>query len=253
VTEQDEVIAGVPCVWIKVDGAPEDQVIFHVHGGGFISGEPCSKLYAMIRIALIDKVNILSVDYRLAPEHPYPAALEDCLSAYQGLLDKGISPDKVVFLGESAGAALVLLTARALESRSLPMPGGIVSISPIADCSKPLSAPERVAIAPNDPVLDEAETVPLYVDKHDPTDPLISVRYGSFRNFPPVLLHVGTHEVLAWDAQEIIKGCVRDDVDLRVHFWSEMEHGLFLFAGVFPEATAAGDEIAAFIRERLAQ
>jgi acetyl esterase/lipase len=206
----------------------------------------------MIRIARLDKVNVLSVDYRLAPEHPYPAALEDCVAAYQGLLEQGIAGDKIIFLGESSGAALVLLTARALPQHNLPMPGGIVSISPIADCSKPLSAPERVAIAPDDPVLSEAETVPLYVGDAEPTDPLISVRYGTYQNFPPVLLHVGTHEVLAWDAQEIIKGCIRDDVDLRVHFWSEMEHGLFLFAEVFPEATAAGDEIAAFIRERLA-
>lgn len=245
VSSERVVIDSVPCEWIRVNGAPEHKVLLHVHGGSFISGEPCSKLYAMVRIAQKANVNILSVDYRLAPEHPYPAALEDCAAVYKALLRSGYSADDIIVFGESAGATLVLCTTLMLRDQKVPMPKALIVLSPITDLSVPLE--ERKKYAPNDPLLDEGSAFRLYYRDEDLENPWISPALGDFTGLPPILLHAGTNEILAYDAQRLISQAVAAHVDIQAHFWAEMEHGLFLFAEVFPEATAAGDEIVRFI------
>ena len=239
---------GVPCEWVRIKDSVEGKVILHIHGGSFISGEPCSKLFAMIRIAQQAGIDILSVDYRLAPEYPYPAALEDCAAVYQALLDGGYKPENVIIFGESAGATLTLCTALLLKSRGVPQPKALIALSPVADLSQPMEA--RREYAPDDPLLEEGTAFRLYYQQNDTTDPLISPAMGDLTGLPPILLHAGTHEILAYDAQRLIAKAVACDVDIQAHFWSEMEHGLFLFAGVFPEATAAGDEIISFIKKQ---
>lgn len=245
VSSEAVTFGGVPCEWIRVDGAIEHRVLLHVHGGSFISGEPCSKLYAMVRIAQKAKVNILSVDYRLAPEHPYPAALEDCAAVYRALLETGYDPESIILFGESAGATVTLCSALMLKDQNVPMPKALIVLSPVTDLSVPME--ERKEYAPNDPLLEEGTAFQLYYQNEDLKSPYISPALGDLTGLPPILLHAGTHEILAYDAQRLIAKAVASDVDIQSHFWSEMEHGLFLFAEVFPEATAAGDEIIRFI------
>ena len=245
VSSERVMMGSVPCEWVRVKGAPEHKVLLHVHGGSFISGEPCSKLYAMVRIAQKSNVNILSVDYRLAPEHPYPAALEDCAAVYKMLLDRGYDPQNIIIFGESAGATLVLCTALLLKEQGVPQPKALIVLSPPTDLS--VSMEERKGYAPNDPLLKEGIAFQLYYPGEDPKNPLISPALGDFAGLPPILLHAGTNEILAYDAQRLIMQAVAANVDIQAHFWAEMEHGMFLFAGVFPEATAAGDEIIGFI------
>lgn len=248
VSSEKTEFGGVPCEWVRVQDAAERKVILHIHGGSFISGEPCSKLFAMIRIAQQTGIDVLSVDYRLAPEYPYPAALEDCAAVYHALLDSGYKPENVIIFGESAGATLTLCTSLLLKSRGIPQPKALIALSPVTDLSQPMEA--RREFAPDDPLLEEGTAFRLYYQDNDTADPLISPAMGDLTGLPPILLHAGTNEILAYDAQRFIARAVACDVDIRTHFWAEMEHGLFLFAGVFPEATAAGDEIIEFIRQQ---
>lgn len=245
VSAQRVEVGHVPCEWIWINGAPKHRVLIHVHGGSFISGEPCSKLFAMIRIAQKANVNILSVDYRLAPEYPFPAALDDCAAVYKALLENHYRAKDIIFFGESAGATLVLTTTLKLRDQGVTLPKALIVLSPVTDFSVPLE--ERKNYAPNDALLEEGGAFQLYYQDHDVHDPLISPALGDLTGFPPVLLHTGTHEILAYDAQRLVERAVAADVDINTHFWAEMEHGLFLFAGVFPEATAAGDEIIHYI------
>ena len=229
-----EVSGGVRTAHMIKDGSHKGKAVFHIHGGAWTMGVPCTGQRAFVE--LMDEVNvdIYSVDYRLAPEHPYPAALEDCVSVYKSLLEKGYSSDNIVAVGESAGGNLCLAMTLYLKDNGLPLPGGLVLISPVAEVRSP---PQGEAA--------------MYVGSADCGHPYISPVNGDFHGFPPVLLQFGGSEFLKRDGAELCFKLMRAGVDTLAHAWEFMPHVFVLMQGAVPEAEPARREIEGFVKRIL--
>ena len=227
-------IGGVRAAHMIRQSSPEGKLMLHIHGGGWISGVPCTGQRAFAEIVDETCVDLYSVDYRLAPEHPYPAALEDCIAVYTGLLAMGYKSDNIVLIGESAGGNLCLSLGLYLKDNGIPLPGGMALISPAGLLREPLQG--------------EAA---MYVGNADCTDPYISPQNGDFRGFPPVLLQFGGSEFLKRDGAELTYRLMRAGVDTLAHAWEFMPHVFVLMQDEIPEAGPAKREIAEFVKRIL--
>lgn len=181
------------------------------------------------------------VDYRLAPECPFPAALDDCVGAYRWLLHTGVPSEGVILAGDSSGGNIALALLVKLRDSGDPLPAGFVGISPITDL-------------PNGSEQDKffANTAAAYTGDHDPRDPLISPTYADLSGLPPMLLHVGGDEMLTTDVLPFCEKAVAAGVDAQVVAWPEMFHVFQMSAPLVPEARRANEEIVQFIQSRLA-
>lgn len=229
-----ETVGGVRTAHMIRRGAPKEKLMLHFHGGGWISGVPCDGQRAFAEIVDETCVDLYSADYRLAPEHPYPAALEDCIAVYTALLEKGYKHDDIVLLGESAGGNLCLALGLYLRDNGMPLPGGMALISPAGLIREPLQG--------------EAA---MYVGNADCNDPYISPQNGDFRGFPPVLLQFGGSEFLKMDGAELTYKLMRAGVDTLAHSWEFMPHVFVLMQDEIPEAKPAKREITEFVKRIL--
>ena len=246
-TTEDMTVGGVPCAMIRYENAAEGWLMIQIHGGGFAAGLPCTQQGPFIMIGQECRINILSVDYRLAPEHPYPAALEDCVAVYRAVLESGQDSQKVIFAGESAGATLSIVTNLYAKDHGMPVPAAIVAASPCADAGIP--ADVRRLSAPDDPLLDETdELMAFYVADTDPKTPYLSPAYADFTGMPPIFLQCGTDEMLGGDSAMIYKNCLDANVDILVHAHAWMGHVFFLQAGLYPEADKGLEEMISYIK-----
>lgn len=187
--------------WYDVEGADRNKVLFYIHGGGFNTGS-AKYSYNMVRNHCREKDHaVFSVEYRLAPEHPYPAGLEDCVSAYQYLLEESVEPKNIVFAGDSAGGNLVFALALYLKDHNIPLPAGLCGISPVGTLDD--SLPSRKERVDMDCIIgaDFTEEMKVtYVRDHNVKDPYLSPIYGDFAGLPPIWICVGTDEVFYDDA-----------------------------------------------------
>jgi epsilon-lactone hydrolase len=238
--------------WLTPPGARQDAVVLYVHGGGYVIGSPRSHRHLAAAIARAAGTRALLLDYRLAPEHPFPAALEDAVAAYQWLLRTGIAPARVVIAGDSAGGGLTMATLLALRDRALPMPAGGVCISPWVDLTN--SAASYTSKAAVDPIV-TLESIALltqaYIGTGDPTQPLVSPLYADLRGLPPLLIHVGSDEVLLDDALGLAARAQAAGIDVTVHEWPAMIHVWHWFLPMLDEAEKAVTEIGAFVQARI--
>lgn len=196
-------------------------------------------------------VRALSINYRLAPEHPFPQGLEDCIASYEWLLEQGYSASKIVVVGDSSGANLALAMLLALKDKHLPLPAGAVAISPATDLA--LTGETIRTHARRDPILSTIRSPQLiidYITDHDPRDPLISPLYGDLRGLPPLLIHVGDRESLLDDAVRFGRRAKEAGVDVELVVWPQMFHIFHLFVEVLPEARQAVAQVARFINTR---
>ncbi len=243
-------INGMRAEWFHTLGAPEDEVIIYYHGGAYMAGSIESNRPLAVDFARATGRNVLSFEYRLAPEHPYPAALEDGLAAYQYVLGLGIEPQRIAFVGDSAGGGLeIAATLRAMEL-GLPAPAAVVALSPWVDLT--LSGESYETNADLDPLLQRnklVRAVMYYAYGRSLKDPLISPVFADFHGFPPTLIHVGTHELLLSEAQRVAAAMRRDGVEVRLEEWDGMWHVWHVFD--LPESAAAIGEIAAYILNRI--
>ena len=241
-----------PAEWLRPPGARADAAVLYLHGGGYVIGSPRSHRHLAAAIARAAGTAALLVEYRLAPEHPFPAALEDAVAAYQWLLARGLAPERVVVAGDSAGGGLTVATLLALRDRGLPRPGGGVCISPWVDltCSGATYATRKDA----DPIVTR-ESVTLmaqaYVGAGDPKASLVSPLYADLRGLPPLLVHVGSDEVLLDDAVGLGERARAAGVDVTLEEWPSMIHVWHWFLPMLDEAQRAIDGIGAFVRARL--
>jgi monoterpene epsilon-lactone hydrolase len=244
-------IAGMHAEWLIPAGANRDTVIFYTIGGGYISGT-CSDHRALVaRVAQTSGVALLLFDHRLAPENPYPAALEDSLTAYRWLLDQHTIPDNIVMMGESAGGGLCLATLIAIRDEGLPLPAGAVALSPWTDLTlsgESYRTKRNVCISP--PGMSAVCSKHYYGD-HDPTHPWISPLYGNLRGLPPIFINVGSYETMLDDSTRFAAKAKAAGVDTTLVIGEKMVHCYPLMAGMFPEATQALNEVCAFIKKRL--
>lgn len=238
---------------LKQDGAAQGKLLFHIHGGGWNGGVPCVGQQAMISLQQETGVDMVSVEYPLAPEHPYPQGFDGCTAAYRAILAEGWRGEDIVLIGESAGGNLCLGLALWLKAQKLPMPGGLVLISPGSEM-KDLGELKRAAEAhPEDLKLSETyDTYAMYMGNHPRTDPYLSPLFGDYAGFPPMLFQCGGSEFLLEETAKCAAKAAMAGADVRFHSWEFMPHVFMLMTGVLPEAEPARKEIADFVREVLA-
>jgi phosphinothricin tripeptide acetyl hydrolase len=241
-----------PAEWLTPPGARSDAVVLYLHGGGYVIGSPRSHRHLTAAIARAAGTRALLLDYRLAPEHPFPAALEDAVAAYAWLVREGIAPTRIVVAGDSAGGGLTMATLLALRDRGLPRPAGGVCISPWVDLTN--SAASCTTKAAVDPIV-TLESIALlaqaYIGTGDPKQPLVSPLHADLRDLPPLLIHVGSDEVLLDDALGLGARARAAGVDVTVREWPAMIHVWHWFLSMLDEADAAINEIGAFVETRL--
>lgn len=234
--------------WILPDQTAKDKIILYFHGGGYVSGTCNSHRSITAKFVKGSQTGALLFEYRLAPEHPYPAALEDSLAAYEWLLDQGIQPSKIVFVGDSAGGGLCLATLLALRDKDIPLPAAAVAYSPVTDfkCTgESHRSKAKVCLSP------EGMTAALakhYAGNKDLELPYISPLYGNLQGLPPLLIYAGEEEILCDDSIQFAAKAKDAGVDITLRIGEGMFHCYPAMAPLFPEATEAMNEICAFIK-----
>jgi acetyl esterase/lipase len=250
-------LAGVACEWLLAPGADPDRRLLYIHGGGWTAGSLDSHRPLSARISKAAGAAVLAVHYRLAPEHPFPAGLDDCVHAYRWLRENGPNgpaPARAVFIaGDSAGGNLTLATLLACKERGILQPSGAIPISPATDFSA--SGESFRTRASVDPIIaGPPEGIrmmgALYTQgRGDPLGPLCSPLNGDLQGIAPLLLQVGDHEVLLDDSTRFAAKAKAAGVEATLSVYPEMPHVWHAFAPFLPEATAAIDEIGAFVRK----
>lgn len=242
---------GVPAEWQTAPDAVKDRVLFYIHGGGMVLGSPNSHRVFTTTLGQLTKMRVLSIDYRLAPEHPYPAQLEDCITAYKWLLSTGIKPKNIVIAGDSAGGGLTLSTLVKLRDEGVPLPAGAVCLSPASDWTG--SNDCFWENAATDPVLAPIGIfwwIPSFLGGADPSDPLVSPLYADLRDLPPLLIQASTCEMLFGDSKSFAERARAAGVNVTLQTWDDMVH-VFQSFGLhdLPEAKEAVDKIVEFVQK----
>lgn len=243
---------GVPAEWVEPpDVAASAPVLLYFHGGGYGMGSVNTIRPLVSQLAAATSARVLSVDYRLAPEHPCPAAVEDAVTAYRWLLDRGADPAAVAFGGDSAGGGLTVAALLAVKERGLPMSGAGVCISPWVDLTVSSESIDRNAAS--DPEVTRAALTrwaELYLAGSDPQNPLASPVFGDLRGLPPLLIQAGTAEAIEDDATRLAVAARAAGVPVTLELYEDMIHVWHAFAPGLPEATATIDRVAAWLHAR---
>jgi epsilon-lactone hydrolase len=242
---------GVKAEWIAAPSAATDRVILYLHGGGYVVGSINTHRAMVSRIARASNGRALSIDYRLAPEHPFPAAVEDATASYKWLLAQGYKPGKIVIAGDSAGGGLTIAALLAIRDAGLPMPAGAVPISPWTDLEgtgeSVRTRAARDVMVTQDNLQSSAKQ---YYGTNDPKDPLVSPVHANYRGLPPMLIQVGDAEILLDDATRVAKSAKAAGVEVDLEVWDEMPHVWHVFAKYLPEGQQAIDKIGKFVIAR---
>ncbi|MFI1996233.1 alpha/beta hydrolase [Actinoplanes sp. NPDC020271] len=242
-----------PALLVEPAGDARGGTILYFHGGGFVSGSPTTALPVTANLVTRANVRAYSVDYRLAPEHPFPAGIEDTVAAYRELLDSGSDPATIVFAGDSAGGGLTITTCLAARDAGLPLPAGIVALSPGLDATR--TGESMTTKAGIDPFFTREgldRTGAMYLAGQDPHQPLLSpCRYADLTGFPPILLQTGTDEMLLDDATRLAARARDAGVDVILDVTAGVPHVFQAWAGSLSEADDALDRAALFITQRL--
>ena len=243
-------VGGVPAEWISTPGVVNHQVILYLHGGGFIAGSIATHRDLAQRISRVSKTRILLIDYRLAPEHPYPAAFEDVLTAYRWLIDvEKITPNNLIIAGDSAGGGLTVGGLIRMRDEGIPLPAAAVCLSPGID---PTGSGESFKTKVDvDPFISPEMfkfMVKNFFGDIDLETPLTSALLADLSGLPPMLIQVGTSEILLDDSVRIAEHAKAAGVDVTLDVWEDMIHVFQAFAGFAPESREAIDKIGEFIQ-----
>ena len=230
--------------WIR-PAQPTGVLMYYIHGGGFTHGSSGIPLPFLMELAHRTGVTCFSADYRLAPEHVFPAAPEDAFTGYKALLELGYAPERIIVCGESAGATLSLDVALMAKAADVPAPKGVIALSPVTDAAQTPDGTVLEGLSPPDEVFN------MYAPNHDKTDPLISPARGDLEGFPPVFLSAGGAEILLQDALIFANAAAKAGVDVQLHIGKDMIHTYPLDLWDYPEAMTAFEEIELFIRQQL--
>jgi len=243
---------GVPAVLVATRVSRRDRHILYLHGGGFVTGSSSLYRHLTWRLAAAGRARLLSVDYRLAPEHPFPAALEDAVAAYRWLLADGADSRRIAVMGDSAGGNLAFAMLLKARDEGLPLPAAAVGLSPWLDLA--LTSPSLKLNAEADPMLN-ADEAPKFVEYYlagtDPRMPYASPLYGDPAALPPTLLQAGSDEILRDDSVRMAEKLYAAGCHVELEIWPRMPHVWHLFAPVMPEARQAIEHIGTFLHARL--
>ena len=242
---------GVPAAWMITPGVTKDRAILYLHGGGYIEGSITSHQDLAHRISKASETRVLILDYRLAPEHPFPAALEDSISAYEWLINsEGYNPKNLIIAGDSAGGGLNIATLVKLRDQGVPLPAAGVCLSPWTDLaltgeSIKLKRHEDPFVSPDGLMFDAK----LYLGKTDPKNPFASPLYANFKGLPPLCIQFGSAEVLLDDASRLAKRAEEAGVEVQLDIWEDMIHVFQAFAVMAPEGIEGINKIGEFIKK----
>ena len=243
---------GVPAEWVSTPDINNHHVILDLHGGYYVAGGIEIERPFCADISRASKCRVLTIDYRLAPEHPFPAALEDATAAYRWLINtQGIDPKNLVIEGLSAGGGLTVACLLKLRDDGDPLPAAAISLCPYTDLTLKGESYEKNADL--DWISYEASefNAPLYVGGADPRNPLVSPIYGDFHGLPPILIQVGTSEVLLDDSIRLAERAKAAAVDVTLDIWEGMVHGFQIFSAFAPESREAIKKMSEFINKFL--
>ncbi len=249
VTSQLAEADGVAVEWITPDSVSNNSLILYLHGGGWTLGWYQSHRWLVAHLCQAAGCRALAVDYRLAPENPFPAALDDCLAVYRWLLKNGTPAEQIVVAGDSAGGNLTLTTLMVLRDAGDPLPAAAVCICPMTD----LAGTGQSFNTHNDALLTTKLALFFarqYVGDQDPRLPVISPHYGDLSGLPPLLIQAGEDEILLSDAQRLVIKATAAGVAARLVIWPGMWHVWHVFVPFLPEAQQAVKAIGAFVREK---
>jgi monoterpene epsilon-lactone hydrolase len=253
VTVTAAALDGVPTAEITVDGIEPRHVVLYFHGGVYVMGDASLAADLASQVGRRTQAKVISVDYRLAPEHPYPAAVDDALAAYEALLHTGIAPSNIAFAGESAGGGLAVATLVNARDRGLPLPAAALVMSPMTDLT--LAGTTMETRREVDPLLSpEALQARIadYTAGHDAALGLISPLFADLSGLPPLIIQAGTHEVLLDDALRLARQAAGADVEVTLDITPGVPHVFQAYYPILDEATAALDRAGQFLSAHLA-
>jgi acetyl esterase/lipase len=245
-------VGNIAAEWLRPVGTTDNRAVLYLHGGAYTMGSCTTHRALASRIAIASQTPALLPEFRLAPEYPFPAALEDGVAIYRWLIEQGISPQKMVVAGDSSGGGLAIALTVLLRDKDVPLPAAITCLSPWADLE--LTGESLTTRAQVDPMcsLEESQYHAVhYIGKHDAQAPLVSPIYADLHGLPPILIQVGDREILLSDAIRLTERARKDGVDAELEVWDGMWHVWHLFARYVPEGQRAIDKIGAFIRKYL--
>lgn len=242
----------LPAEWVLGPGAGTDAAILYLHGGGFVMGSPATHRELAARVSSAGKSRVLSLDYRLAPEFPFPAALDDAKTAYHWLLGSGYAARHLVIGGDSSGAGLALQTLLSLRDEGAQMPCACFFMSPVTDwvTTGGESWVTRAALDPLVSLTQCRHTSSLYAGSHADDSPLLRPADMSLTGLPPLWIQVGDHEVLLSDAQRLASRAAKDGVEVDFKIWPGMWHVFQSAARYVPESRQSLEELGLFLKER---
>lgn len=250
---EDVDIKGMAAIWISVPTSNPENIVLYLHGGGYMEGSLTSHQDIAMRISRAANAKVLLIKYRLAPEDPYPAAVEDAVKSYQWLInEQKIDPGKIVIAGDSAGGGLTLVTLIKLRDDNIRLPAAGVCLSPWTDLA--LTGESYKRNAKIDPFLkyyDIAFMAHLYVGDNDPKDPYISPLYADLHDLPPLLIHVGTAEIIEDDSVRFAEKAKKAGTDVKLEIFDDMVHVFQAFSAWAPEGQEAIKKIGEYIQEKL--
>ncbi|MDH5456278.1 MAG: alpha/beta hydrolase [Gammaproteobacteria bacterium] len=242
-------IAGVDVDWLRPEKARKDKVMLYLHGGAYVMGSPRTHRQLASHIARAAGVVAVLPDYRLAPEHPFPAGLDDAVAVCRGLLEAGFKPEDIIVAGDSAGGGLSVATLLALRHAGDPLPAAAVLLSPFLDVTG--SGESMTTRADRDPWFDvgDLHVVARYYcpDESDWKNPLVSPVFANVAGLPPMLIQVGDDEILLSDATRLADKLEAEGIDVELEIWPHMWHVFQMFIGKMPESRAAVKKIGRYI------
>jgi len=245
-------LGGVAVIFIEIADTEPTGVIFHVHGGGFALGSAASSVGFASDLARKAGMNAVTVDYRLAPEHPFPAALEDVTAAYQALLERESAGTQIVVTGESAGGNLALELLIAGKEHGLEMPAAVALFSPMTDLAVTgESFTTKAGVDPNITAAAIRTRAKDYLNGTDPKDPLVSPIYADLTGLPPMLVQAGSHEALLDDATRLATRAAAADVAVTLDITRDVAHVFQAFAAVLDEGDEALSRAATFLQDHV--
>ena len=242
-------VAGLYAEWLRPKRAPDDKVLLYLHGGAYVIGSCRSHGQMVSHIARAAGINALVPEYRLAPEHKFPAAIEDCVAVYRELLTSGIRPENIVIAGDSAGGGLTVATLLSLRDGGDPLPAAAVLLSPYLDVTA--SGESATTRADQDPwfhASDMKVVVSNYCGADELKNPLVSPVFAEVQGLPPVLIQVGDDEILLSDSTRFADKIRAAGGTVDIEIWPEMWHVFQLFVGKMPEARRAINKIGDYVR-----
>ncbi len=244
---------GVKSEWVSAPGADPARAILYLHGGGYVIGSINTHRALAARLSRASKARVLMIDYRLAPEHPHPAAVDDAVAAYRWMLSQGLKASRIALAGDSAGGGLTVAALVAIRDARLPTPAAGACLSPWVDLEG--IGESMTTKAGVDPMVQKAgllEMAKAYLGGKDPRTPLAAPLYADLSGLPPLLIQVGTAETLLDDASRLTERARKAGVSVTYEPWENMIHVWQLFAPMLDEGQQALERIGAFVRENAA-